>query len=232
MIQVRNYLPVTLIWIIVPIVSFAQKNMATINGKVVDEFNIPLENVPVKFIAPQTNDTLIITTDTAGSFQIALPQGRDYTVQVWLFDSWAQLDKPLHVKQYGGPVLIDFTIRIVIDTVYEEIHRLDNVLFEFGSAKLKPESYHVLDQWVKILKENPNMIIEVAGHTDSIGSDEYNLKLSRARAKAVRDYFIKKGIEPSRIYARGYGERQPIADNGTPEGRALNRRVEIRIISR
>jgi OOP family OmpA-OmpF porin len=77
------------------------------------------------------------------------------------------------------------------------------------------------------LKTNPTLTGEVQGHTDSTASAEYNQELSEARAKAVRDYFIKQGIAPGRIQAVGYGETRPVASNDSPEGRALNRRVEL-----
>ncbi len=75
------------------------------------------------------------------------------------------------------------------------------------------------------------MKIEIAGHTDSVGSEMYNLRLSEARANAVRDYLIQHGISPDRLIAKGYGESRPIAPNTTREGRAKNRRVEFTVIS-
>ena len=108
---------------------------------------------------------------------------------------------------------------------------LRGVKFDFNKATLKPESYPILEQGAKILKTHPNIRVEVQGHTDSKGSDAYNLKLSNARANSVCDYLIRnKNIEPSRLVARGYGERKPIADNRTDEGRAQNRRVDFLIL--
>ena len=77
------------------------------------------------------------------------------------------------------------------------------------------------------MKANPKLTGEVQGHTDSTASAEHNQKLSEARAKAVRDYFIQQGIASERVRAKGYGETQPVASNDTPEGRAKNRRVEL-----
>ena len=82
------------------------------------------------------------------------------------------------------------------------------------------------------MRENPSVRIEVSGHTDNTGSPEYNLKLSLNRAKVVADYLIKNGMDPSRIVAKGYGEKQPVAQNDTEEGRALNRRTEFRILGK
>ncbi len=108
---------------------------------------------------------------------------------------------------------------------------LHGVEFEFNSAKLKPESYPVLDEAARILTMHPEIDVEVQGHTDNIGSDEYNLKLSQKRAEAVRDYLIDKHmIEPVRLIPVGYGEKKPIADNTTEGGRQKNRRVEFLIL--
>ncbi len=80
------------------------------------------------------------------------------------------------------------------------------------------------------MKLKETLIVEIAGHTDSIASSEFNQKLSEGRAKTVRDYLIKKGIDKNRVTAVGYGETQPVADNGSEEGREKNRRTEVRII--
>jgi OOP family OmpA-OmpF porin len=85
----------------------------------------------------------------------------------------------------------------------------------------------VLDEAVAIMKANPKITGEVHGHTDSTGSEAHNQRLSEARANAVRDYFIKQGIAPERVRAKGFGETMPVASNDTAEGRAMNRRVEL-----
>jgi OOP family OmpA-OmpF porin len=104
---------------------------------------------------------------------------------------------------------------------------LEGVNFEFDRAKLLPESYVVLDRVVASLKDLPEIRVEVGGHTDSKGSDEYNRSLSDRRARAVRDYLISKGISASRLESMGYGESDPITSNDTDAGRARNRRVEL-----
>jgi len=104
---------------------------------------------------------------------------------------------------------------------------LRGVNFEFDKAVLLAESTLILDRVAASLLAHPEVKVEVAGHTDSDGSDAYNLKLSDRRAKAVRDYLIKKGVPASQLTANGYGESRPTADNKTVEGRAENRRVEL-----
>ncbi|OOQ56533.1 OmpA family protein [Mucilaginibacter pedocola] len=113
---------------------------------------------------------------------------------------------------------------------------IKNVLYDYNKATLRPESKIVLNDVVKILNDNPKIKIELAAHTDSIGSDKYNNKLSQARAQACVDYIVASGINESRIYAKGYGKRRPIAPNSlpngkdNPEGRQLNRRTEFTVL--
>lgn len=99
--------------------------------------------------------------------------------------------------------------------------------FDFDQAYIRQEDFANLDHDVSTLKQWGDVKVEVAGHTDSIGTDEYNMGLSVRRADAVRSYLIDKGIAADRLIAKGYGESQPVADNATDAGRAQNRRVEL-----
>ena len=103
----------------------------------------------------------------------------------------------------------------------------DTVLFQFGSAEIAPDFYPLLGLGVVLLELQEGVTIEVYGHTDSAGSDETNLALSQARVDAVRAFWVSQGADPARITAVGKGETEPVADNSTPEGQQLNRRVEI-----
>ncbi len=105
---------------------------------------------------------------------------------------------------------------------------LKGVNFEFNSAELTANSRTILDSVAASLREWKEIRVEVAGHTDSIGSDGYNKTLSQRRAESVRKYLVSKGVDGSRLTAKGYGESKPIADNGTDAGRAENRRVELK----
>jgi outer membrane protein OmpA-like peptidoglycan-associated protein len=107
--------------------------------------------------------------------------------------------------------------------------RLPIVHFDFDKYNIKKIYISDLDQHIAYLSANPSSPVTVEGHTDSIGSDQYNQKLSERRANAVRQYLIEKGIASSRIQVIGYGEQRPIADNKTKEGRAINRRAEFEV---
>ncbi len=110
---------------------------------------------------------------------------------------------------------------------------LKGIYFESGKSTLKPESYSALQDAAKILTDNPDIKVEIQGHTDSVGSDSYNQTLSEKRAYAIMNYLVTSlGITPERLSAKGYGELKPIASNDTEEGRALNRRVDFIILGK
>lgn len=109
---------------------------------------------------------------------------------------------------------------------------LKNIYFDFDKTTLQKKSFVELNKVVDLLKKNPSVEIEISGHTDSKGSDDYNLNLSQGRSQAVVDYIISQGIESSRLTAHGYGETKPIDSNETDAGRANNRRVEFTILKK
>ena len=106
---------------------------------------------------------------------------------------------------------------------------LPQVTFDYDSDRLQPQAFVTLDQAVATLRLNPDVRVEVAGHTDGMGSQAYNLGLSQRRAETVRRYLVEKGVT-NQLTVRGYGKSEPIADNGTEAGRERNRRVVLRIL--
>lgn len=164
-----------------------------------------------------------------GTFLVALPSGSSYALNVshpgYLFYSD-------HFDLQGtftalNPFLKDVPLQPV--SIGKEVV-LKNVFFNTDSYQLLPESKVELDRLAGLLKENPGMNIEIAGHTDSQGSDAHNLELSLNRARAVYEYLIMQGIAPERLTYKGYGKNRPIDTNDTPEGRANNRRTEFKVI--
>jgi len=110
----------------------------------------------------------------------------------------------------------------------EEVEDIDMVaLFDSDSAEIKSEAYPMLDEASDILKKNPELNVEIDGHTDNIGPADYNMKISERRANAVMEYFISKGVDAKRLTIKGFGLTKPAANNDTEEGRAKNRRVEL-----
>ena len=114
----------------------------------------------------------------------------------------------------------------------EEVIDLPGVKFLNNSDRLIEEAYRVLDQIAGTLKRYPQLVVEIGGHTDTNGNADMNMNLSLRRAFAVRSYLINSGVQPAQLVARGYGESSPIASNTTEAGQAMNRRVELKILSR
>ncbi len=108
---------------------------------------------------------------------------------------------------------------------------LVGVNFDFNSAKLKSESYPILFHALQALLQNPDMKVEIQGYTDNIGPEKYNIKLSEKRAQAVKNYLVAHGVAPSRLTVKGYGSANPVASNKTAEGRAMNRRIEFKVLN-
>lgn len=112
----------------------------------------------------------------------------------------------------------------------EKVSFAADAFFDFDKAVLKPEGKSKLDDLAQKVKDLTLEVIIAVGHTDSVGSDEYNQKLSVRRSEAVKAYLVDKGIDAARVYTEGKGEKQPVADNKSSEGRAQNRRVEIEVV--
>jgi OOP family OmpA-OmpF porin len=108
-----------------------------------------------------------------------------------------------------------------------KIETLTGANFDFNKSTLRPDGKAKIDHAIKVMQDHTDLRVSVEGHTDSIGSDAYNQKLSERRAQTVRDYMVAKSISASRVSTRGFGKTKPIASNKTAEGRAQNRRVEI-----
>lgn len=138
-------------------------------------------------------------------------------------DKCANTPKGVAVDKYGCPV-VEKETKQVLDNA------LKGILFETGKDVLVESSYDKLDAVAALMKANPKFKLEIDGHTDNTGTKEINKELSLKRAESVKKYLMKKGIEESRLIAKGYGDSEPIDTNDTPEGRANNRRVELIII--
>jgi OmpA-OmpF porin, OOP family len=168
-------------------------------------------------------------TDDNGKFAIRLPAGDKYEIFILGFKdstSYNVLDIPALTGNayYKNPFNVDIQFQPAKTFV------LDDCNFETGKSTLEESAYPVLNELVAYLIRKDDERIELGGHTDNVGSAASNLKLSQDRANVVRDYLLSKGIAAERVYAKGYGMSQPIEDNKTAEGRATNRRTEVKIL--
>jgi outer membrane protein OmpA-like peptidoglycan-associated protein len=181
------------------------------------------EALAATVMVPEADSAVFNTDPATGVYKTRLMPGA-YSMVV---------ESPGYLKQIASvlverdkPLARDF--RLVTEHM---VITLRDIYFDFDKATIKPESRPALEDAAKILYENPTIMVEIQGHTDSIGSDKYNQRLSEKRAKAVVNYLVEDlGIDSGRLTAKGYGESRPVATNATDEGRALNRRVEFVVL--
>ncbi len=169
-------------------------------------------------------------SDASGNYKVKIPAPKAYGIEIIAKNYLLYLDAIDLSKESGDEIIIRNFMLERVEVGAKVI--LKNIFFEFGKSTLKPESYAELNNVIKLLQNNETLRIEISGHTDNIGTYKYNKKLSEDRAKAVVDYLIKKGITPDRLTYKGYAFDQPVAPNTTDEGRAKNRRVEFKVLSK
>jgi outer membrane protein OmpA-like peptidoglycan-associated protein len=202
-----------------------------IKGKVFDKKTNAALPSTVELIDLATKQTISkVQTDETGNYLITLPVGKDYAFNVnrrgYLFysDNYSLKEKsPDSTYEKNIPLQpIEVNASIV----------LKNIFFDFNKYDLKSESQVELDKLVQLMQDNPTVKIQIEGHTDNIGKAADNLKLSENRAKAVVIYLVSKNISITRLIAKGFGATKAIADNNTEEGRAHNRRTELKVVAR
>lgn len=218
------------------VIKAPEPNLTLLKGIVIDdETEEPLEAV-IEIIDNDANQVVGIfrSNSKTGKFLVSLPSGKNYGISVnaedYLFHS-----ENFDIKDTIGYQEVQKDIRLKKFEIGKSIV-LKNIFFEFDKATIKPESVPELEKLQSLLLEYRSLMIEISGHTDSKGDDDYNLKLSQERASAVVTWLIDKGIDQSRMIAKGSGETKPIAPNehpdgrDNPEGRAMNRRTEFKIL--
>lgn len=192
-----------------------------ITGKVSDKKTGDPLAATVTF--PEAGNSAFKTDPSTGVYKAQLMPG-SYTAIVESKDYVKQTSA--FVVEKGKPTVMDFQLLKVGMSI-----TLKGIYFDFNKATIKPESKPALDDAAKMLKDNPSIKVEIQGHTDSVGSADYNLQLSDRRAQSVVNYLVQNyGIDVNRLTGKGYGKTMPIAPNSTEEGRALNRRVEFKIL--
>jgi len=205
------------------------QKLADVNVIVTDFKKIPRPGEQIIFISKRSGAKFPGRAGKDGKFSLKLPSADTFIIKVkTIVDSTKYGLIAIRELQPDEEFAEPFTVTVMFEPA--KSYRLDNVYFDFGKYTLRPESYKELDELISYMKWRENEKIEIAGHTDNIGSASDNLKLSQQRAEAIRQYLIKKGVAASRVIAKGYGSTDPVADNSTYEGRQLNRRTEVRIL--
>ena len=196
---------------------------------VVDSKKAPRQGEMVILTGQKTGKSFQGRTNKAGKLSIAVPAGDEYIVFLKSLNDTTRFGT-LPIPRLTGTQF--YKNPFIINIKYEpsRVFTLNDVHFDFGKATLRDESFKQLDELYDYLKWKETCKIEIAGHTDNVGADNENLLLSQKRAESVKTWLVKKGIQPARIIAKGYGPTQPVADNSTEEGRQQNRRTEVRIL--
>jgi OmpA-OmpF porin, OOP family len=164
-----------------------------------------------------------------GAYSIVLPSGDEYGFLASK-EGFISVGENINLKDIKKYTEIEVNL-FLVPVEEGAIIRLNNIFFDFNQAILKNEAKPELERLLKFLNEKPSVSIEIAGHTDNVGSDQANNLLSEQRAEAVKNWLIGRGISIDRISIIGYGKKKPVAENTTEKGRALNRRIEMKILT-
>jgi outer membrane protein OmpA-like peptidoglycan-associated protein len=201
-----------------------------IRGRVRDKATGRPVEADVELYAVSTGElaTAAYSDPQTGEFLVCLPTGTSYALNASA-EGYLFFSENYEVPE--GDVMASYTLDVPLSPLTAgSVIALRNIFFNTASYELLSASNTELDKLLRLLRSNPSLRIELGGHTDNVGNDAANQKLSEQRASAVRDHLIEQGIEASRITAKGYGRMEPIATNDTEEGRALNRRTEVTVL--
>ena len=190
-----------------------------------NEFGIPYQNAKIILSSSDTNYLVNINSNGEGIIDII--QGIEFIVTSYINEEKYEFEELIFIKKNKN--IFEASIELQLDS-YTKIFEIKNLNFESGKYNIQNRYFKNLENLVLLLKEEINIKIEIAGHTDSIGDNKTNLILSENRSKSVKSYLVTNGIDESRIKCVGYGENQPITNNSSKEGREKNRRIEIRIL--
>jgi outer membrane protein OmpA-like peptidoglycan-associated protein len=202
---------------------------ALLDITITDDSKTPMAGVFISVSNASGQKFFSRESDDEGRVKLLLPKGASYTVNVVSLDLDENKKRiPLTIPDGS---FVKSTLQLTFTAGEAKTFVLEGVLFDTAKATLKPASFPKLGNLLELMTLKKTLIIELAGHTDNVGGDAYNMKLSDDRAQSVKKYLVKKGIHPRRIKAVGYGQTRPVASNDTPEGRKKNRRTEVTILS-
>ena len=219
---VNTYVPQT--------IKLSERNSLTVfKGKIIDGILQTPIQAKIKIYDNSSGEvyTSVNSNSATGKFLLSLPSGLNYGISVeaegYLFHS-----ENFNIPEGSAYNMVSKEIALKNIDIGSKI-ALRNVFFETGKSEVKIDSYPELDRLIQLMLDVPTLKIELSGHTDNVGNDEYNLNLSQRRADAVRAYLTSRGVDKSRVLAVGYGESKPVDSNDTKDGRANNRRTEFEI---
>ncbi len=229
-------------------------NMIEVEVNLTNDEGVPLPQTMVLFRDSISKNVFIGETNDQGRFSILIPKGQQYGVRITRLGNRIPIcDLSTKIDTMFTSLKLDLKYSLTEEMHYSELIRksfensekqflsvdripdlftLKNMYFDFDKSTLQPASYPELDNLVSVLNRFPKIQIEIRGHTDYLGEDAYNQRLSERRATTVKNYLVENGISSRRIQSNGYGEKLPVQSNETDAGRQANRRTEVKIISR
>ncbi len=187
-----------------------------------------LDSVEIYVTDSETGEELKIKTkkNKDGKYVLKLKKGRKYKIKVKAPKGYAFFNTNMDMTKE-----VPHKMDVKLEPLNAETKlTFSSIQFETNSAEIDVNSFQELGELVELMKDNPNMKVEISAHTDDVGSEAYNLRLSEKRAQAAVDYLIQNGVKSEQLVAKGFGENKPIVPNDSDENRAKNRRVELRII--
>ena len=198
--------------------------------KVSDFDSIPEANAKLVIwnVADSLGFSKQLISDIDGKSEITVDQGQEYNIKIFKADTF-YVFKQIKIPDLDYDFTMNYNFQIEVLYSYLDIIQLD-IHFASNSAEIQERDKEELDRLYERLSNNSLTQIELASHTDSIGSDESNMRLSQRRSNSVKKYLVEKGIDENRIIAKGYGEKEPKESNKYPAGRAINRRTEVRSV--
>lgn len=204
--------------------------IAYIKGRITNKKTGDPISAKLEFSELETAETVLVEkSNRRGKYFSVLPGNSDYALNIQK-KGFLVYSKNFSLATEKVERAFELNAELIPIEIGEKV-KLENVFFNTSSYELDSRSYAELNKVVDFLNENPSVKMSVEGHTDNQGTKSFNATLSKNRAKAVFNYLVDNGIDSSRLSSKGFGDSQPVADNGTEEGRKLNRRTEVQIIA-
>jgi len=208
--------------------TIVEKNVLVLQGKVFNaQNNEPLIASVSVYLNSETEIESLDTEAGSGEFQINISSDEDFMIRVGA-KGFMNVEEAITISEYEQNLILKNYYLEPLEV--GKVFKLNNVLFHRASANLIDSSYVELDIVYRMMTDNPEIMIELSGHTDNVGNSKKNVVLSQERVDVVKQYLVEKGIDENRIQGKGYGGAQPVASNKSEETRRLNRRVEFKMI--